>query len=278
MHGPYGLELSESCRSCIFRRDAFFCNSSADELKSFDAIKQIFIYPADAILFMEEQKSRGIFLLCQGQVKLSFTSSEGRTLVLRIAKPGEVLGLLSTLTGNPYKFTAKTRQPCQVAFVSGNDFKKFLRKHPGIFQSVARQLGRQYESACDQLRTVGLGASVFERMAKFLLNWSVERAAVENGAPFTLPLSHEEIAEYIGSTRESVTRALGDFSSSGLIERDGSTFAIVDRAALQECRLRPASPLEAERPVLCVTPIRRGRSRGIQRPTWKRAVNGAKSA
>lgn len=278
MHGPYGLELSESCRSCILRRNGFFCNSSVDELKSFDAIKQVFTYPAAATLFMEEQKARGIYLLCEGQVKLSFTSSEGRTLVLRIARPGEVLGLLSTLTGNPYKFTAKTRQPCQIAFVSGNDFKKFLRKHPGVFQSVARQLGRQYESACEQLRTVGLGASVFERMGKFLLNWSAERAAVENGAPFTLPLSHEEIAEHIGSTRESVTRAMGDFRSSGLIETDGWTFAIVDRAALQEVRVRPASPLKAERPVLCVTPIRRGQPHRIERPTWKRAVNGAKSA
>lgn len=278
MRGPYGLEVSESCQSCAFRRDGFFCKSTADELKSFDAIKQVLTYPGEATLFMEEQKSQGIYLLCEGRIKLSFTSSEGRTLVLRIARPGEVLGLLSTLTGNPYKLTATTQQPCQVAFVSSNDFMKFLRKHPGIFQSVARQLGRQYESACEQLRTVGLGASVFERMGKFLLNWSAERAAVKDGARFTVPLSHEEIAEYIGSTRESVTRAMGDFRSLGLIETNGTTFAIVDRAALQECRLRPASPLEAERPVPRVTPIRLGRSRGIQRPTWKRVVNGAKSA
>ena len=108
MQNPYGFELSESCRSCKFRRNGFFCQLSPDELKDFDAIKHVSAYPADAILFMEQQKSQGIYLLCEGQVKLSFTSSEGKTLALRIAKPGEVLGLLSALSGNPYEVTAET--------------------------------------------------------------------------------------------------------------------------------------------------------------------------
>jgi CRP/FNR family cyclic AMP-dependent transcriptional regulator len=278
MQRPYGIELSESYRNCKFRGDGFLCKSSADELKSFEAIKQVSAYPAEAILFMEQERSRGIYLLCEGRVKLSFTSSQGKTLVLRIAKPGEVLGLLSTLTGNPYELTAETLQPCQVAFVSSDDFKKFLQKHPGVFHAVAGQLGGQYKAACQQLRMIGLGASVIERLGEFLLNWPANVATQGNASWFTLPLKHEEISQHIGSTRESVTRALSEFRNRGLVETDGSTFVIVDRTALEEFCRRSSNSQEAKRYVLHVTPIRRGREHGIRHRLWKRVASGGKTA
>ena len=277
MPSPYGFELSENCQSCKFRRNGFFCQMSPSELKDFDAIKHVSAYPADAILFMEQQRSRGIYLLCEGQAKLSFTSSGGKTLVLRIAKPGEVLGLLSALSGNPYEVTAATLRLCQVAFVSSNDFQKFLRKRPAVFECVAKHLGWEYKAACEQLYAVGLGASVYERVAKFLLNWSTEEGAPGNGNRFTLPLSHEEIAEHIGTTRESVTRALGEFRSRDLIESDSSTFAIANRAALREFHIRPARPLEVDPCLLRLIPIRRGRSPEIRHSLWKRVASGRKS-
>ena len=278
MRGPYDFELSENCRSCKFRRNGFFCQLSADELKGFDAIKHVSTYPAGAILFLELQKSRGIYLLCEGQVKLSFSSSQGKTLVLRIAKPGEVLGLLSAVSGNPYEVTAETLRPCQVAFVSSNDFQQFLRKHPAVFQRVASHLGWEYKTACEQLCVVGLGTFVFERMAKFLLNWSIKGGASGDGARFTLPLTHEEIAEHNGITRESVTRALSEFRDRGLIESHGSTFAIADREALQEFRVRPASPQEVDPHLLRLTPIRRHHSTGSRHSLWKRVVKVRKNA
>jgi CRP/FNR family transcriptional regulator len=278
MQSPYGFEPSESCRSCIFRQNGFFCQLSPDELKDFDAIKHVATYPADAILFMEQQRSRGIYLLCQGQIKLSFTSSGGKRLVLRIAKPGEILGLLSALSGNPYEVTAESLRPCQVAFVSSNDFQQFLRKHQAVFQCVASHLGWEYKTAYEQLCAVGLGALVFERVAKFLLNWSVEEGAPGNGARFTLPLSHEVIAEHIGITRESVTRALGELRSRGLIESHGSTFVIADRAALQEFRVRPETSQKLGPRLLRLTPSWRGYSPGIRPSLWKHVPSRRKRA
>jgi CRP/FNR family cyclic AMP-dependent transcriptional regulator len=140
MRGPYDLELSANCLACKCRGNGFFCQLSPAELKDFDAIKYVSVYRADAVLFVREQKPRGMYVLCKGQVKLSFSSSEGKTLILRIAGPGEVLGLVSTLTGDPYEVTAETVRPCQVAFVSTNDFQQFLRKHPAVFGRVASHL------------------------------------------------------------------------------------------------------------------------------------------
>ena len=278
MRGPYNLELSANCLACKCRGNGFFCQLSPAELKDFDAIKYVSVYRADAVLFVREQKPRGMYVLCQGQVKLSFSSSEGKTLILRIAGPGEVLGLVSTLTGDPYEVTAETVCPCQVAFVSTNDFQQFLRKHPAVFGRVASHLGSEYKTACEQLCAVGLGASLFERVAKFLLNWSVEGGAPGNGTPFTLPLTHEEIAEHTGGTRESITRTLGVFRSQSLIENHGSTFVIADREALQEFRIRPATPQKARPRLLRLTPVRPDHTRAIRHSMWKRVVSGQKSA
>jgi CRP/FNR family transcriptional regulator len=146
------------------------------------------------------------------------------------------------LTGRSYEVTAETLRPSQIAFVPSHDFQNFLRKHPAVFESVAKHLGAEYKAACGQLCTVGLGASIFERVAKFLLDWSVERGVPGDGTPFTLPLTHEEIAEHTGATRESITRTLGEFRSQGLIEKHGSTFVIADRVALQEFGNHPVAP------------------------------------
>jgi CRP/FNR family transcriptional regulator len=234
--------MSENCRGCTFRKNRFFCQLPSNTLRDFDAIKHVCIYPADAVLFVREQKPRGMYVVCKGQVKLSFSSSAGKTLILKIAGPGEVLGLAAALTGRSYEVTAETLRPCQIAFVPSNDFQQFLRKHPAVFERVASHLGSEYKTACGQLCTVGLGASIVERVAKFLLHWSVERGVRGDGTPFTLPLTHEEIAEHTGATRESITRTLGEFRSQGLIENHGSTFVIADREALQEFRTRPAAP------------------------------------
>ena len=277
MRSPYGFELTESCSTCKFRGSGFFCQLSPAELKCFDAVKFVTAYPADAILFAEQQRTRGIYLLCEGQVKLSFSSSEGKTLVLRIAKPGEVLGLLSTLSGNPYEVTAAALRPCQVAFVSSTDFQKILRKHPALFQHVANQLGLQYRTACEQLCTVGLGVSIVERVAKFLLNWSVDRGASRNGIQFTLPLSHEEIAEHIGTTRESVSRAMGEFRSQGLVEGTRTALLIPNRLALREIRARPASPQKRGPRLVRLTPLRPP-TPGIRHSLSKQAAGRRKSA
>jgi CRP/FNR family transcriptional regulator len=237
MANPYGLELSDSCLTCQYRREGFFCELSAAELRDFDRVKVISAYPAGSLLFVEEQRPRGIYILCEGQVKLYFSSSQGKVLTLRIVRPGDVLGLFSALSGKPYEVTAETLQPCQVAFASSSAFQKFLCKRPAVFKAVANRLGLQYRTACETLCRVGLGTSIFERLARFLLDWSADRGAVSDNCWFTLSLTHDEIAEYLGTTRESVTRMLSEFRSRGLIESYGSSLVIPDRAALQEARI-----------------------------------------
>jgi CRP/FNR family transcriptional regulator, cyclic AMP receptor protein len=234
MKGPYGFELSDNCQNCRLRGKGFFCQLPQPALKDLDAIKFSSTYPAGAVLFIEKQTARGVYVLCEGEVKLSISSSEGKKLILRIAKAGEVLGLLSALTGSPHELTAETLRPCQVAFIPRDAFLRLLAKHPEAYPIVASQLGTQYQLACEQLRNLGLTASAPEKLAKLLLDFSVTGQQTKEGTRVKLPLTHEEIAEFIGTTRETVTRTLSEFRSQHLVELRGSTLVVEDRKALEE--------------------------------------------
>ena len=233
MKGPYGLELNDGCKTCKRRSANFFCQLSPAAVKDFDAIKSTATYPKGALLFMERQDARGAFVLCEGEVKLSISSSEGKTLIMRVAKAGEILGLMAAMSGGAYEVTAETIHPCQVAFVRREDFQRFVAKYPEASQGVARQMTMQYQSACEQLRTVGLSASAQEKLARLLLTWSAGIEQTKGGTRITIPLTHEEIAEFIGTTRETVTRTLSDFKVRHLVAIQGSTMMIPSRAALE---------------------------------------------
>jgi len=122
MLSPYGMEIVESCLTCKLRADRIFCDLPATALQTLENIKHATAYPQAAVLFVEGQMARGIFVLCKGTVKLSINSPGGRTMIVELAEPGEVLGLSATISGKPYEVTAETIGPCQVNSSSAMTF------------------------------------------------------------------------------------------------------------------------------------------------------------
>src|SRR6201981_4179724 len=129
MNTPYGLEIVENCTNCKLKRDDFFCNLSAPVLKIFSAISHQTTFPPEATLFVEGQNSRGVFLLCSGKVKLSTTSRDGKVLILKMAGPGDALGLSAVISGTSYEMTAETAVPCHVNFVQREALLGLLQRH-----------------------------------------------------------------------------------------------------------------------------------------------------
>jgi len=233
MRTPYGLELTENCQDCPLKSEGFFCKLSVKALKAFEAIKFTTAYPEGAILFVEGQPSRGVFMLCQGHVKMSMNSSEGKALIVKLVGPGEVLGLNAAVSGRPYELTVETLEPCQVDFVKREDFLRFLGEHAEACIRVAQQLSGSYHAACEQIRALGLSQSAPEKLARFLLKWSGKGQQTQQGIRVRLALTHEEIAQTIGSSRETVTRTLGAFKSKQFATLKGSTLMIQNKAALE---------------------------------------------
>ena len=234
MRAPYGLEIIENCLSCKLRADRLFCDLPDETMRAFDSINYPTTFPKGAMLFVEGQSPRGIFVLCTGRTKLSTCSSDGKTLITQIAEPGELLGLSATVSGKPYEVTGETLDPCQVKFVRRDDFLQFLREHGDACLRVAQLLSNNYITAYEQVRSLGLSHTAAEKLAKFLLDWGAKNGTeTEQGIRLKLTLTHEEIAQLIGSSRETVTRMLGDLKSKKMIQVKGSTLLICDKSALE---------------------------------------------
>jgi CRP/FNR family cyclic AMP-dependent transcriptional regulator len=238
MHSPRGMELVEDCLSCNLCSEGFFCRLPTPVMEAFQKIKFTLAYPAGAILFAEGQACRGIYILCKGRVKLSSTSSQGQTLILKIAQPGEVLGLNASVSKTPYQTTAETGQPCQLNFVKQNDFLTFLANHSEANMQVAIHLSRDCQEAYQHLRSF-VKHSATQRIARLMLDWSHdhEDGRMATGRGIKVALTHEEIGQIIGMSRETVTRTLADFRRQRFAALHGSTLLIQNVAALQKLAL-----------------------------------------
>jgi CRP/FNR family transcriptional regulator, cyclic AMP receptor protein len=192
MRAPYGLEIIESCLACPHREDRLFCNLPSAAVQALSAITSAAVYPKGATLFLEGQPARGVFVLCSGRVKLSTSSADGRTLILRMSESGEVLGLPATVTGKPYELTADVVEPTQANFIARDDFLRFLREHGEAALRVAQQLGETYHSAVAEMRTIGLSHSAGEKLARFLLELCADHDKAKGEIRLTVTLTHEE--------------------------------------------------------------------------------------
>jgi CRP/FNR family transcriptional regulator, cyclic AMP receptor protein len=147
---------NSSCFNCELRADRTFCDLPSEALQSFDSIKSVTAYPRGATLFTEGSQPRGIFVLCDGRAKLSVCSENGKRLMLRVAGPGEVLGLSSALSGKPHEVTAEVLDSCQVVQVKRKDLLKFLRDHREACMQVVHLLSGDLHAAYDRVRMIGL--------------------------------------------------------------------------------------------------------------------------
>ena len=234
MHFRNSMEATEDCKGCKLHREGFFCDFSPQALETFENIKMTTLYPKGAVLFLEGQTPRGVYMLCKGRMKLSVSSADGKMLILRVAEPGEILGLSATVSNMVYKATAETLEPCQVNFIKKEDFLKFLRDHGEACFSVARHLSRNYHTAYVQIRSLGLSSSALEKLTRLLLDWcDASGTRTEQGIRLKLGLTHEEVAKMIGTSRETVSRLFSELKSRQAINLKGSNLIVRDRAALE---------------------------------------------
>jgi CRP/FNR family transcriptional regulator len=159
-----------SCLSCDFRPDRFFCDMPTEALQAFDQIKSQAFYPRNSVLFAEGRPVRGVYILCDGRAKLSICSDSGRRMTLRVAGPGEVLGLGATLSNTPYEITAELLDNSQVVFVRRKELLRFLRERPEICIQIVRMLSQDLHGAYERVRSISLIRShrplmVFRRRA-----------------------------------------------------------------------------------------------------------------
>lgn len=234
MPSPYNLDVYDHCTDCAVRKERLFCNMSDETMAALDAIKFTSVYPKGSVLFVEGEQPRGVFILCSGKAKLTTSSTQGKTLIVKIAEPGEVLGASAAILDRMYELSAETLEPAQVNFIKRDDFMRFLNAHSEACMHTAQQLSEKYHSAQREIRSLGLSQTTAEKLARLLLDWCARTGEeTPKGIRLQVLLTHEEIAQMIGTTRETVTRLLSDFKRKKVIAVNGASVFILKKDALE---------------------------------------------
>lgn len=233
MKFAHDLSIQDKCQDCSLQSQCSFCQLPEAELTRFESIKVTKVYPKGTTLYCEGQAATGVFMLCQGRAKLSTCSPDGKVIIIAIAEPGDVLGLSAALNEVDYETTAEVLELCQVNYVRTVDLLPFLGTNSQACLNAARQLSRNYQAAYRQICALGLSDSVSDKLAKLFLAWSGNGTGGDGLVRMKNFFTHEEIAEMIGTSRETVTRALKYFRVSELVTLKGSDLIIHDRKRLK---------------------------------------------
>ena len=232
MRVPRRFMFSDGCLSCTLRREGDFCSLPDPLLAELHGMGHLTLYPPDAVLMTEGQVPRGVFIVCSGRVKLAVQAKDGKTVILKVAGDRQVLGLSAVVSGAPSPIEATTIDLCQIKFVDREDFFNMVSCNSHTALACARLLGQEIGSAFRDVHDLLLARSSTEKLARLLLSWAAKEPRnleVRVASNFT----HEEIAQMIGSSRETVTRLLSDLKRRELIRLEGSTLVIANRIALQ---------------------------------------------
>jgi CRP/FNR family transcriptional regulator len=204
-------------------------------------MRQTSVYPGGVVLFMEGEEPRGVYCVGSGRVKLSTSDASGRTAIVHIATAGDLFGVRAALAGQPHDLTAETLERTELCFFRKDDFLGFLSRHGAVSLRLAQHLSDKLYEAYREVREVALKQSS-ERLAQLLLRLcQTQGEPAPEGIRLKLNLSQEELAELIGASRRTLTRALHKLRQRGVIECRRRSIIVRDRLELE--RLLPPENL-----------------------------------
>lgn len=224
--------IQDDCSRCLWRKQRLFCSVSGTALRQLQQIALLNIYEAEKVLYTEGRPAEGVYILCNGRAKIYTTSESGKTIIFKIASPGEVLGLDAVLNDGVHRETVELLDTCQVKFISKSQLIGYLVADSQAALKAVAQLNANHRAAREQIRCIGLSMSGTEKVARLLMVWAHQSGGGRVGISFTIPYTHEEIAQMIGSTRETVTRVFTKFKQQKAIEICHSRCVVKDFRSL----------------------------------------------
>ncbi|MBV9217767.1 MAG: Crp/Fnr family transcriptional regulator [Acidobacteria bacterium] len=187
-------------------------------------------YAKDSIVFVEGDSASAVYIVRSGRAKISNCSAEGRVTVVEVVAPAGMIGICGVIGGGEYETTAETIEDSILDVVPAGVFMTALSQDPELGLRVARQMASAYRDLHQRFCSVEASDHVLVKLAKLFLGWSYAKVpnAEFNGHPlsFECEFTHQQIAEMIGSARETVTRTLRTMRESGLLTLKDSSLTI----------------------------------------------------
>lgn len=217
------------CSKCSKKNGSIFCKS-----KDFDHLNRLKIsseYKRGQTIFNEGTTPFGLYCVNDGKIKISKQSDDGRELIIRLAKSGDLIGYKALLSGQKYTASAIALDDCRVCFIPKDAFLDILKRDHelslGLMGLISSEL-RKAETKVAQLAQ----KPVRERLAETLLLLKETFGLKEDGKTINVLLSREEIANIVGTATESIIRSLSEFRKDGIVDLEGQKITIINEQLL----------------------------------------------
>ncbi len=220
----------------IFRQVPLFSGLEEADLASLINVASRRKYPKDAVVFFENDLGEALFMILSGRVKVTILSDDGREIILSMLSEHDFFGEMSLLDDEPRSATAIALSETEILVLHQRDFLSIVEKRPRVLVNLLSVLSSRLRKANQQIGNLALH-DVYGRVARILLEMASEDGSRQSDGRvvFRRP-THQEIANMIGATRETVSRMISDLNKQGYIEIAGKNVIIQDALAKEFAR------------------------------------------
>ncbi|KPQ00977.1 MAG: CRP/FNR family transcriptional regulator [Bacteroidetes bacterium HLUCCA01] len=214
--------------------DNLFKSLNDEQVRAMSANKRSKIYRKGELIFREGDHAAGLFCISRGNIKVFKTGSEGRDLIVRLARSGDAIGYRALISREPYYASAVALEDAQICFVPAEEFFRYIGDNPSFTMELIQTLSRDLRLAEERILRLAQ-KTVRERLAD-ALTLLLDTFGADPADPHmvNVHLSREDFASLVGTATETVIRLISDFRTEGLIETPGKRIRILDEKTLRQ--------------------------------------------
>jgi CRP/FNR family cyclic AMP-dependent transcriptional regulator len=213
----------------LFRQVPLFADLEEQDIKALMSMLTRRRYPKDSVIFFEHDPGDSLYLIVSGRVRVTILADDGREIVLAVLGEGDFFGEMSLLDNEPRSATAIAMEDTEVLIIHQKEFFSIVEKRPPILIKLLSVISARLRKANHQIGSLAL-LDVYGRVARVLLDLAQEQGTrLKDGRISFRRPTHQEIANMIGATRETVSRMISDLHRQGYIEISGKNVIIQDQ-------------------------------------------------
>lgn len=220
-------------RTDLIRRVPLFATLADAEFKAIEHVFVIRSYRKNQVIFMEAETGHYMYIVLAGKVKVTKADKSGKESLLAIHQTGDFFGEMALLDGKTAPATVSAMEDCRVASVASSDFHNLLMKHDKVVRQIIQVLCARLRQAWGDLQKLSY-SSAEAKIRAGLFQLSRKYGVTDaRGTIINLKITHQEVAEMVGTARETVTRTLASLHRQGILEIDGRRIIILKPEALR---------------------------------------------
>jgi len=218
----------------ILRKVPLFSSLKDEELEAINLVSIVKKYPKDMIILLADEEGDTLFVIIKGKVKITSFSEAGKEVIFSIMGEGDFFGDMSLLDGKPRSASVVSIEDSELCLLRRNDFNRLVEKHPGIALKLLKELTSRLRKADERIESLAL-LDVSGRIAGILLQIAEEsgKRAPDGGVIIQSRPTHQELANMVGTTRETVTRILNQMEHNNYIVMSGKSVTILNPEMLK---------------------------------------------